>query len=78
MAKRVCPRCNGEIAYYMELWKDHSIEYTAHDGIPEDTGILQSGFPYSVLATCAYCLHTWKLRGVNQITELREATNGND
>lgn len=46
------------------------------DGTPDPEGILCEGEPTGVvIAECA-CGHSWRLRGVSQITDLRPEGNG--
>ena len=72
MKPRTCPKCRGPIAYYTEVWNSFAIEFEAVGGIPEKKGTTIIGDPAWVEATCSLCLHHWRLRGITQITELRE------
>jgi hypothetical protein len=57
---------------YTELWEGHSIEFSVDAlGNPEDNGVLVEGAPYAVEAICR-CGHRWRLRGVTQITDIKE------
>lgn len=73
-AVRKCPKCGGKQPdYYVELWTDHAVYFYADaSGRPEKEGSLTEGEPHYVDAVCK-CGHRWRLRGISQITELREA-----
>ena len=73
MIPRRCPRCRSLPCLYTEVWAGHSIEFEAQsDGRPEANGeLIGVGDPEYVLATCR-CGHQWKLRGVSQITGLKQ------
>lgn len=71
MRLRRCPRCGALPASYIEVWDGHGIHFDAEDGIPVDVGYLFEGNPSHVIALCG-CGHRWQLRGIRQITELRE------
>ncbi len=70
-----CPSC-GRLPYqYVELWRGHSIVFTATaGGRPEAEGEMEPGDPYAVEAVCR-CGRTWRVRGVLQISDLWEDTN---
>lgn len=69
---RRCPRCRNLPSVYIEMWAGHTIEFDADEnGRPEAEGYLREGEPHHVEARCR-CGHMWRLRGVTQITELRE------
>jgi hypothetical protein len=65
-----CPRCRKKPISYIELWKNRLSFGVEDSGSPEDIGYLDSGYPYAVVADCS-CGHQWKLRGIKQITEVR-------
>ena len=78
MKHRKCPRCKQEPNCYLELWKGHSISFNVNDlGMIENEGYMEPGYPYCVVAECK-CGHSWRLRGVLQITDLRERSSGAD
>lgn len=67
-----CPKCGLKPQYYIEIWANHTIHFgTDADGRPDDEGALIEGDPHSVMAECP-CGHKWRLKGVQQITEIRE------
>lgn len=67
-----CPACKSHPDRYVEMWTGHSIDFpSATSGFPETTGYLSEGNPYKVFAVCN-CGRKWTLRGVGQITDLRE------
>lgn len=73
MKPRRCPKCRGFVSHFSEIWDGHSIEFDADESErPEAEGVLCEGSPVKVIAHCAECGHAWRLRGVVQITELRE------
>jgi hypothetical protein len=69
-----CPKCRakGTSVYLLELWKNHSIEFSQE----EDGSLIGSnqseGDPYKVVGICRKCEHVWTLRGARQITDLEE------
>jgi hypothetical protein len=78
MRKVRCPKCGKPPISYRELWTGFSMSFDVEDdgeGTPEPEGILCEGYPCGVVATCD-CKHSWRLRGVKQITELRAEGNG--
>ena len=69
---RKCPKCGHIPLFYIEVWENHTIKFEAFgDGTPEPEGYLEMGDPFKVVAHCG-CGHSWTLRGVAQITELRK------
>lgn len=66
-----CSKCRSKNLYFTELWKDHSIEFDIVDGKLEGYS-MEPGYPYKVEATCKECGHSWRLRGITQITELKQ------
>ena len=65
-----CSKCNKPPSSYTELWNGHSIEFLVDEnGLIEEDGNLEPGDPCCVFAECD-CGHSWKLRGVSQITQL--------
>lgn len=72
MKIRKCPRC-GDIPYryYEHLSPFYNMHYAEKDGTPElDCSENFIGDPTYVEAQCN-CGHSWKLRGVLQITDLQ-------
>ena len=71
MNPRHCPLCNALPSHYVEVWTGRTIEFDADEnGVPGSVGALGEGTPTHVIAVCRECRHRWKLRGVNQITDL--------
>jgi hypothetical protein len=69
---RRCPKCGATAAYFNELWIDHAIVFDSDDGFYDGReGIIKEGRPYGVEAICQEG-HTWRLRGITQITELKQ------
>ena len=65
-----CPKCRSRPFQYIELWKDHSIEFQADEnGNPEAEGNLRTGDPYKVVAECS-CGHIWTLKNITQISDI--------
>jgi len=72
---RLCPKCRSAPIAYTEMWTDHAISFgTYENGVPHKEGYLSSGRPVHIVAHCI-CGHDWRLRKVNQITDLREETD---
>lgn len=70
---RMCPKCRGIPVSYIELWKNHAIEFDVNEnGIVSSEGCLSDGYPYCVEAICRECGHRWRLRGVTQIVGVLE------
>lgn len=70
-----CPKCGGTPARYCELWRDHTMDFEADEnGMPDEEGYMEPGHAYRVSAICGECGHHWYLKGVSQITDLRELT----
>lgn len=75
MKKILCPKCRSQADYLTEIWAGHGIEFHFDkNGEIEEKGNIEPGQPDHVLAKCSCCCHEWKLRGVTQITELRESS----
>lgn len=71
-----CPKCGGAPNEYREVWDKAGISFDADEaGRPADEGYAYEGYPTSVLASCGKCSWCWKLKGVTQITEVRELFN---
>jgi hypothetical protein len=69
--KRKCPKCGSTPTSYLEMWTAHGIQFDADDqGVPDAEGYMVDGNPDYVQANCD-CGHSWRLRGISQITELR-------
>ena len=73
-AKRVvrCPICKG-----VELSLTESIECFGHfqqhaDGTVDVEGYNTEGGYFKVMARCETCAHSWRVRGVRQITDIRD------
>jgi hypothetical protein len=70
--KAKCPKCRRSPYSFIENWSG-TLEFGVDaNGEPEEEGILNPGSPLSVDGTCE-CGHRWTLRGITQITELRQA-----
>lgn len=68
-AKARCPRCRGSTLRLREV-SDAFQDFEQVDGRIDPEGWNTHGHIREVLATCAPCGHTWKLRGVTQIWDL--------
>ena len=69
---RRCPKCGGIPNEYREVWTDHGIAFDADDGgMPAAVGYTYDGVPRYVVASCRECGWAWRLRGIQQITEVR-------
>jgi hypothetical protein len=53
------------------MWNNFPLEFAVTDGKIDEEGILGTGDPHHIIATCGECDHNWRLRGVSQIDELR-------
>lgn len=74
---RRCNACGGLPKSYSEVWSGHCIEFSAGaDGLPGEEGYFSDGQPTHVIAECADCGHTWRLRGIRSISDLRAAHAG--
>ena len=71
MKVRKCPKCKSTPESYTEMWTNHAINFDAKCGVPDEIGYLSDGHPYCVYANCE-CGHSWRLRGVSQITDLKK------
>lgn len=72
-----CPRCRRrrEACTLTELWINHAATFDYYSGgYRSAIGELTPGRPYCVEATCD-CGYKWRLRGVQQITDLDEDTD---
>jgi len=70
-----CPQCKRKPVSFTEVWSNHSIYFEVDEnGEPEKSGYTIDGSPAYVNAYCANCDYEWRLRGVNQITDLRSGT----
>ena len=56
---------------FTEWWSGHSIESTV-EMMMTGEGVQKEGDPTHVIATCGDCQHDWRVRGVQQITEVIE------
>lgn len=73
---RRCPRCGGLPKTYTEVWTGHYIEFGAKaDGTPEAEGFMGEGHATHINAVCGKCEHTWRLRGVQWVSDLRPRPN---
>jgi hypothetical protein len=72
MRKIRCPKCGKAPTQYIEYWAGFCISFdVTPEGLPEEEGwMTNDGNPYRVSAKCQ-CGHIWNLRGVLQITDLR-------
>jgi len=66
-----CPKCGKEPIAYIEILSGSNTTFSVYDGVLQYEGDHEYGLPYCVHAECA-CGYTWRLRGVLQITALRE------
>ena len=65
-----CSKCGNFPMIYTEIWKDHTISFQINrDGSFGPKGELEPGYPYCVYAHCI-CGHYWRLRRINQITQV--------
>lgn len=67
-----CPKCgNKERLNFLELWKNNTIQWEYLNG-EFVGGYKEQGYPYMVTAECKNdsCLHHWRLRGIQQITQI--------
>ena len=69
--RRRCPKCQGRNLVLSELWAA-ALEFDCDDGQISEEGVTRPGFPYAVDARCLRCYHSWRLRGVLQITDLKD------
>lgn len=70
MKPRRCPRCGSTPLRFWEYWTGFTTVFEADkDGHPEEIGLHKEGDPTHVIADCK-CGHSWRLRGVLQITDL--------
>ena len=68
-----CPKCRGLPNEYREMWADHSLSFDADEkGKPSDEGYTHEGSPKYVIASCGKCSWAWRVKGVIQITEIKE------
>ncbi|CDT76585.1 hypothetical protein [Vibrio crassostreae] len=65
-----CPRCGGSPVVYQEV-STQVHEFAADESGIEEKGELESSNILYVVAVCGSCDHEWKLRGINQITDLQ-------
>ena len=66
------PRCGRLPSSYREVWSGHALEFDADEmGYASEEGYTSEGHPICVIATCPNG-HSWRLRGVKQITELQK------
>ena len=66
-----CPKCKKRVNMFCEIWDGAQIEFTtSEDKYFKPVGHLQTGDPSAVIGNCSNCGHSWKLRGVTQITDL--------
>lgn len=74
MRIRRCPNCRGLPGSYTERWREHGIRFDAleNGAITDGPGDKFDGEPYAVDATCRECGFQWRLRGIQQITELQD------
>lgn len=74
-----CPECGGAPVVYIELWGGFSLEFAADEqGRPSAEGVCDVGSPTSVSARCGTCSRVWRVRGAQQITDIRNRfTDGN-
>jgi hypothetical protein len=72
---RKCPKCRGKISNLIEVWSGHTIDFEVQDdGEISEEGYMSDGEPSHVEANCGVCSHRWRVRGVHDIDDLREAT----
>jgi hypothetical protein len=65
----VCPKCRKEPIQLVEHWTGHIIEFSVKNGMVDQEGNKEMGDPDHVVAVCG-CGHTWRVRGISQITEI--------
>lgn len=68
-----CPKCGSPPIQYREVWGGKEYQFCVKGGEIEEHGYVMEPDPEYVIAECGNpkCNHTWRLRGVSQITEIR-------
>lgn len=70
-----CGRCKAPPVRLVEVWTGHTMTFdvlpskTSGAEVREVNGYMQDGSPDHVRAECA-CGHKWRLRNVQQVTEV--------
>lgn len=66
-----CPKCKqNKLHSIMEILDGGSMQFEVCGSKISEQGIIESGSPVKLLATCKLCYHEWVLKGVKQITEI--------
>ena len=67
-----CPKCRAEPVSYTEILDASTTFHINSDDCLETDGFHEAGYPKYVYAKCRECGYEWTLRGVVQITDVRE------
>lgn len=72
MKKLRCSGCKSTDLYLKEVWQGNYITFNYEDGKITGKGNLEAGNPTKVVACCNNCSKEWKIKGVTQITDLKD------
>ena len=68
-----CPKCHSIPHEFREVWSGQGLSFHSDaEGKPTYEGYRTEGTPTDVIASCLTCGNTWRLRGITQISEVRE------
>jgi len=71
MKARKCPKCKSFPCYLFENWNNFQLQFETENGLAVGDGYSNIGMPTGVIAECGNCGHVWKLKGITQISEIR-------